>query len=83
MATYMLTTTDNPYDPFMQFDDWLAYDVGMGYHTCSLLARVVVTSEELSEADQDVAMELAIDSIVNENSLGNYRKLIKDSVKIL
>ena len=51
MEQFMLTTTDNPYDPFTQFDDWFAFDESMGYHTCSYLARVCKTSEDFSEAD--------------------------------
>ncbi len=28
-----LTTVDNPYDPFTQWDEWYAYDEGKGYAT--------------------------------------------------
>lgn len=75
MALHMLTTVDNPYDPFTEFDAWYAYDTAMGYHTAAYLARVVVTSDELSEADQDLAIELAIDEIVTEDVLGIYIKV--------
>lgn len=75
MVLHMLTTVDNPYDPFTEFDAWYAYDVAMGYHTAAYLARVVVTSSELSEADQDLAIELAIDEIVKEDELGIYIKV--------
>jgi len=75
MASHMLTTVDNPYDPFTQFDEWYSFDEAAGYATCGLLARIVVTSDELSEADQDLALEQAIDEIVKENVLGIYRKV--------
>ena len=39
-ADVMLTTVDNPYSPFTQFDDWYSYDVLKGHNTCSLLARM-------------------------------------------
>ena len=71
----MLTTVDNPFDPFDNFREWFAYDVAAGYNTVSLLARLTFTSEELSEADQNVANEIAIDEIVSENVLGLYRKV--------
>lgn len=71
----MLTTIDNPYDPFTQYDDWLAYDQQQGYHTCSYLARVTNTSDELSPEDEDLAIEAAIDEIVKMNILGIYRKV--------
>lgn len=71
----MLTTIDNPFDPFTQFDDWYAYDTQKGYHTCSYLARITKTSEELSQEDEDLAIESAIDEIVKMNILGIYRKV--------
>ena len=75
MAQCMLTTSDNPFDPFIQFDDWYAYDVDMGYYSCAFLARVTITSDELSIYDQDDAIEAAIDEIVAENILGLYKKV--------
>lgn len=75
MAEYMLTTTDNPFDPFTQWDEWLAWDTGAGYNTPGYLAKVLVTSDELSEADQAAAIDSAIDEIVKENVLGIYKKV--------
>ena len=72
---HMLTTVDNPFNPFTDYDRWNAYDEARGYFTANFLARVVVTSSELSEADQDVAIENAIDEIVKENVLGIYTKV--------
>lgn len=71
----MLTTTDNPYNPFTQFDEWYAFDEQKGYHTMEYLARLVFSSDELSEADQDLAIEQAIDEIVELNLLGIYKKV--------
>lgn len=71
----MLTTVDNPWDPFTQFSEWNEYDQAHGYHSLGLLARIVVTSDDLSEADQSSAIESAIDEIVRENVLGIYRKI--------
>ena len=75
MAEHMLTTVDNPHDPFKNFDEWQAYDQAAGYHTMAFLARVVKSSHELSDADQSLAIENAIDEIVRENVLGIYRKV--------
>ncbi len=79
---HMLTTLDNPFNPFTHFDEWHAYDMNNGYHTMAYLARVVVTSDELSDADQSRAIEDAIDEIVKENILGVYRKIPNPSVNI-
>lgn len=77
----MLTTIDNPYDPFTQFDDWFAFDELKGYHSCSYLARIAKTSYELSEEEQSLAIEQAIDEIVELNVLGIYKKVSRNQTK--
>lgn len=71
----MLTTIDNPFNPFTQFSDWFAFDESRGYHTCSYLARITKGSYELSETDDMLAQELAIDEIIKLNVLGIYKKV--------
>lgn len=75
----MLTTVDNPYDPFTQYEEWYAFDTRSGYGTASFLARIVKTSDELSDADQVLAIERAIDEIVQENVLGLWKKVEQTS----
>lgn len=77
---YMLTTVDNPYDPWTQWDEWFRWDQNAGYHTPGLLARISHVSSDLSEADQHVAVQDAIDEIVRENVLGVLRKVRKGDV---
>lgn len=74
----MLTTVDNPYSPFDDFDRWYAFDIEKGYHTCSFLARMVHSSYELSEENDSYAQEQAIDEIVELNILGIYKKVTED-----
>lgn len=83
LTEYMLTTVDNPFDPFTRFDEWLEYDMRMGYHTSAFLARIAKVSTELSETDQALAIQNAIDEIVEENVSGMWRKVSRDSVKNL
>ena len=75
----MLTTTDNPYNPFIQFDEWYAFDEGKGYHTCAYLARVAKTSNEISDADDDAAIDAAMNEIIKYNVLGIYKIVTKSS----
>lgn len=77
----MLTTIDNPFNPFTEYGQWNAYDTQMGYHTASFLARIAKLSDELSEADQSAAIESAIDEIVKENVTGVFRKVAEDDFK--
>lgn len=74
---YMLTTFDNPFNPFNQFDEWFAWDRTAGYNSPSLLARIVNSSDELSDTDQVVAINDAIDEILKENVTGMFRKVSK------
>lgn len=78
MIETMLTTIDNPYNPFEEFDSWQAWDERAGYYTSNFLARVVVTSPELSEKDNELAIDQAIDEIVKENVLGIYKKVTRE-----
>lgn len=78
MIRSMLTTVDNPYDPFEDFQLWYAFDEQAGYHTTAFLGRLSFNSNDLSEADQVLANEKVIDEIVEENILGIYRKVTKE-----
>jgi uncharacterized lipoprotein YddW (UPF0748 family) len=79
MMAVMLSTIDNPFDPFEDYPAWYAWDTASGYHTNSYLARIVHTSDELSVADQAQAIEDAIDEIVTMNINGMYIKVTKQT----
>jgi hypothetical protein len=71
----MLTTEDNPFDPFENFDEWFAFDTQKGYNTCSYLARIANISPEMSPEEEELEVERAIDEILEFNLLGNYKKV--------
>lgn len=71
----MLTTVDNPYNPFTDFDDWQQFDESKGYFTCEYLARIAKIGNELSEQQEQQAIASAIDEIVKMNVLGIYKKV--------
>jgi hypothetical protein len=72
---YALTTTDNPFHPITEFKEWFEFDTRHGYHSLSLLARIARTSDNLSDSDNDSAVEQAIDEIVLENVSGVHIKV--------
>jgi hypothetical protein len=78
MRQVMLSTVDNPFDPFTEFSSWDTWDRQAGYCCTAFLARVVTTSEELSEGDQMLAVERGIDEIVKYDELEVYIKLERD-----
>ena len=71
-----LTTEDNPYNPYTQFNEWYAYDTSKGYNSCAYLARLAKTSEEIPSALNNLEIEEAIDRIVELNLTGKYKKLV-------
>lgn len=82
MANVRVTTKDNPYDPFEQFDQWLLYDNEKGYGTCSYLARIAQTSDALSDEENDEEIERAIDEMIKYDfeNLG-YKKVYRNKAK--
>ena len=75
---HALTTTDNPFDPFDEFKEWLEWDRQLGYDTPNYLARIVIYSDELSEADRAQAVSDAIDEILSEHGTELYKKVSRD-----
>lgn len=78
MRRCALTTIDNPFDPFEQFDQWFLFDIEKGYNSCAYLARIAKTSEQLSEAEYNDEIERAIDEIVRLDFMNIYKKVIND-----
>lgn len=76
-----LTTSDNPYDPFTQFDEWYQFDTSNGYNTCGYIARIAKTSDELSEEDYNIEIERAIEEILRYEPLNTYIKVKQKEVK--
>lgn len=73
----MLTTVDNPFDPFEQFTSWFMFDEEKGYHTCSYLGRIARTSDQLSEEENELENERAIDEILKYDFRNIYKKVVQ------
>ena len=79
-----LTTFDNPFDPFTQFDSWFLFDTEKGYDSCSKLARIAKLSDDWSEQETDEEIERAIDEIIKYDFMNVYKKVRrnKDTVDV-
>lgn len=75
MAKCALTTVDNPYDPFNQFDQWYNFDTDRGYNSCSYLDRIARTSDQLSDEENEQEIERAIDEIIKYDFMNIYKKV--------
>lgn len=73
----MITTFDNPYDPFEDFTSWFMFDVEKGYNTCAYLARLMNVEPDFSEKEKDVERERAIDEIIKYDFMNIYKKVTK------
>lgn len=71
-----LTTFDNPYDPFKQFEQWFLFDEEKGYHSCSYLGRIARTSDEFTDDENDLEVERAIDEIIKNDFMNLYKKVV-------
>lgn len=71
-----LTTIDNPYDPFEQFESWFLFDTEKGYNSCSYLARIAQTTDDMTELEKNIEIERAIDEIIMYD-FTNMRKKVK------
>ena len=78
---FMITTIDNPFNPFKDFDQQFIFDVEKGYNSCELLARFAHTSDSLSEAENNAETESAIDRILAIDLSGMYKKVTEESFK--
>lgn len=77
MTKCALTTFDNPFDPFDQFDSWFRFDSDKGYNSCSYLDRIARTSDQLSEEENDREIERAIDEIIKFDFMNIYKKVTR------
>ena len=71
----MLSTIDNPYNPFDDFDDWLRFDLDKGYNSCAFLDRIARTSNQLSDQEVNREIERAIDEIIKYDFMNIYKKV--------
>ena len=75
----MLTTIDNPFNPFENFHSWFLFDVEKRYNSCAYLARIAKTSDEFTEEEEAEEIERAIDEIIKYDFMNIYVKVKEDT----
>ena len=76
----MLTTIDNPYNPFEQFESWFLFDTEKKYNSSSYLARIAKLTDDMSETEKDIEIERAIDEILKLDFTGMRMKIRKNNI---
>lgn len=77
MANCMLSTSDNPYNPYTHFNQWFIYDEMNHYRSCELLGREVRLSDQLSSNEIENENERAINEIIS-----TCPTFVKDVVRV-
>lgn len=77
----MLTTIDNPYNPFDDFTAWLSYDNEKNYNTCGRIARIAKIDNEMSQSEIDTEHDRAMDFIIEHDFMNVYKKVWKDELE--
>ena len=78
MSTCMLTTIDNPFDPFEQFTSWMLFDKEKGYDSSERLMRIANISDDMTQKEVDEEIERAIDEIIKYDFMNIYVKVKKE-----
>lgn len=73
----MLTTIDNPFDPFEQFTSWFLFDVERGYNSSGRLMRIAEITDDMSQEEYDAEIERAIDEIIKHDFMNVFKKVTK------
>ena len=76
MAKVMLSTVDNPFNPFKQFDSWFRFDVEKGHNSCALLGRIARTSDQLTDDENEEEIERAINQIIRYDYENKYCRVV-------
>lgn len=76
-----ITTVDNPYDPFDDFEHWLQFDTEKGYYTSSKLGRLTNLRNDMSEAEEAEEIERAIDRLIEIDPFDVYIKVTRNDDK--
>lgn len=73
----MITTIDNPFDPFEQIEAWRMFDIEKQHFTCERLARVTRLSPEMSDFEKEQEIERAIDEIIKYDPEDKFIKVTR------
>lgn len=79
---FMLSTLDNPYNPFTQYKEWYNFDCQHGYYSCSYLAREFEAMHKpyLTEEQKVKLIQEAIQNILDNDISGIFCKVSRDEI---
>ena len=73
----MLSTIDNPFNPFEDYSSWLMFDKEKGYDSAERLMRIAKLTDDMTQKEENEEIERAIDEIIKYDILNVYIKVCK------
>lgn len=78
MSNFWVTTFDNIYNPFTNFEEWYDFDRQQGYQTCEWIGASVVTSNKLDDDIIEEDIEFGVSEFLKLNPYGMHYKVYED-----
>ena len=80
----LLTTTDNKFDPFDEFEQWYMEDLRLAREqhrntAAGYLAIIMANSDDVSDNEFNQVMNDAIDEIVELDLSGTFKKVTREA----
>lgn len=75
--TFSITTIDNPFNPFVDFNEWFLFDCEKNYYTLNKLARLSKVTDSMSSKEESNEVERAIERLIEIDPLDIYIKVYK------
>ena len=75
LKQFMLTTVDNPFDPFDDYKSWLSFDKEHNYNSSERLMRIANLTDDMTMIEEEKEIERAIDEIIRYDILNIYQKV--------
>lgn len=83
MGDYMITTIDNPWNPFTHYHEWLDHDTQHGYHTDQWIAILSKSSSDLPMEEQEELVDFGCQRLLEVDPYGLHVKLYPHDADIL
>lgn len=81
METFMLSTVDNPFNPFDDFTSWYMFDCEKGHNTSSRIARIANIDSEMTQKEVEEERIRAMDLIFRHDFEDKYIKVFENQAK--
>lgn len=77
---FMLTTIDNPFNPFDDYKSWLSFDNQHDYFCAERLDRQLRLTDDMTSFEEEIEKERAIDEIIKHDFRHVYQKVERDLI---